>query len=173
MFCRVCCFFVKQKTAYEMRISDWSSDVCSSDLPDCAGRPIQGASATRMEDLRPLAQQQGPRAIIFDLDGTLVDSMPDIHAAVAAFLAERSNRPLDLATITGFVGNGVPVLLPRVLRAGGETHDDDAVAALSPRFLGIYGSAPSARWHTSPGVARSEERRGGEGGGRRGETRAA
>src|SRR3546814_4860619 len=32
----VCCFvslfFVKQKTAYEMRISDWSSDVCSSDL---------------------------------------------------------------------------------------------------------------------------------------------
>src|SRR3546814_18349009 len=29
----VCCFFFKQKTAYEMRISDWSSDVCSSDLP--------------------------------------------------------------------------------------------------------------------------------------------
>src|SRR3546814_10630644 len=31
------CFF-KQKTAYEMRISDWSSDVCSSDLPD-TGQP--------------------------------------------------------------------------------------------------------------------------------------
>src|SRR3546814_18699610 len=30
-FC--CVFFFKQKTAYEMRISDWSSDVCSSDLP--------------------------------------------------------------------------------------------------------------------------------------------
>src|SRR3546814_1121152 len=30
----MCCFFFKQKTAYEMRISDWSSDVCSSDL-DC------------------------------------------------------------------------------------------------------------------------------------------
>src|SRR3546814_5518266 len=29
-------FFFKQKTAYEMRISDWSSDVCSSDLPDLA-----------------------------------------------------------------------------------------------------------------------------------------
>src|SRR3546814_6820246 len=28
------CFFFKQKTAYEMRISDWSSDVCSSDLDD-------------------------------------------------------------------------------------------------------------------------------------------
>src|SRR3546814_4654234 len=37
LFFRVCCFtyfvfFFKQKTAYEMRISDWSSDVCSSDL---------------------------------------------------------------------------------------------------------------------------------------------
>src|SRR3546814_5549946 len=29
----ICIFFFKQKTAYEMRISDWSSDVCSSDLP--------------------------------------------------------------------------------------------------------------------------------------------
>src|SRR3546814_10155252 len=32
VFCSVCVFFFKQKTAYEMRISDWSSDVCSSDL---------------------------------------------------------------------------------------------------------------------------------------------
>src|SRR3546814_12368156 len=31
-------FFFKQKTAYEMRISDWSSDLCSSDLPHAAGR---------------------------------------------------------------------------------------------------------------------------------------
>src|SRR3546814_5297860 len=30
--CYLLCFFFKQKTAYEMRISDWSSDVCSSDL---------------------------------------------------------------------------------------------------------------------------------------------
>src|SRR3546814_5489923 len=33
----VCFFFFKQKTAYEMRISDWSSDVCSSDLFDDCG----------------------------------------------------------------------------------------------------------------------------------------
>src|SRR3546814_6771765 len=32
-------FFFKQKTAYEMRISDWSSDVCSSDLHYLDGRP--------------------------------------------------------------------------------------------------------------------------------------
>src|SRR3546814_8796637 len=34
MFFDTYIFFFKQKTAYEMRISDWSSDVCSSDLPD-------------------------------------------------------------------------------------------------------------------------------------------
>src|SRR3546814_7990858 len=38
MFCSyVFFFFFKQKTAYEMRISDWSSDVCSSDLPSREG----------------------------------------------------------------------------------------------------------------------------------------
>src|SRR3546814_1634043 len=36
------CFFFKQKTAYEMRISDWSSDVCSSDL-DVGAHPVAGA----------------------------------------------------------------------------------------------------------------------------------
>src|SRR3546814_6382452 len=41
-FWRLCClfclfFFFKQKTAYEMRISDWSSDVCSSDLASVLG----------------------------------------------------------------------------------------------------------------------------------------
>src|SRR3546814_3027969 len=37
-------FFFKQKTAYEMRISDWSSDVCSSDLLELAGKPIVAAT---------------------------------------------------------------------------------------------------------------------------------
>src|SRR3546814_6419654 len=37
MFCVI--FFFKQKTAYVMRISDWSSDVCSSDLPTSSRRP--------------------------------------------------------------------------------------------------------------------------------------
>src|SRR3546814_930307 len=37
-------FFFKQKTAYEMRISDWSSDVCSSDLPGLRRRAIASRS---------------------------------------------------------------------------------------------------------------------------------
>src|SRR3546814_4717924 len=38
MLCMVVYFFFKQKTAYEMRISDWSSDVCSSDLEEVVMR---------------------------------------------------------------------------------------------------------------------------------------
>src|SRR3546814_20123350 len=38
------CLFFKQKTAYEMRISDWSSDVCSSDLEDDEDVRFQAAS---------------------------------------------------------------------------------------------------------------------------------
>src|SRR3546814_10789196 len=43
----MCLFFIKQKTAYEMRISDWSSDVCSSDLQilDWAGPDFEGIIA--------------------------------------------------------------------------------------------------------------------------------
>src|SRR3546814_9903634 len=37
-------FFFKQKTAYEMRISDWSSDVCSSDLAGHQGRAYRGCA---------------------------------------------------------------------------------------------------------------------------------
>src|SRR3546814_3865221 len=38
--CSSCFFFFKQKTAYELRISDWSSDVCSSDLIDRPALPV-------------------------------------------------------------------------------------------------------------------------------------
>src|SRR3546814_6604024 len=44
----ICFFFFKQKTAYEMRISDWSSDVCSSDL-----RRISDTEAKLQVDRRP------------------------------------------------------------------------------------------------------------------------
>src|SRR3546814_3384715 len=48
MFVVCCFFFFKQKTAYEMRISDWSSDVCSSDLAYRRADP----SSDRRDDTR-------------------------------------------------------------------------------------------------------------------------
>src|SRR3546814_1832471 len=46
-------FFFKQKTAYEMRISDWSSDVCSSDLRTGGGAPVRGKILRACEGVRP------------------------------------------------------------------------------------------------------------------------
>src|SRR3546814_2541502 len=54
LFSLLCFFFFKQKTAYEMRISDWSSDVCSSDLesPSVAAQQLAAAfAATRFLDV--------------------------------------------------------------------------------------------------------------------------
>src|SRR3546814_5567882 len=45
-------FFVKQKTAYEMRISDWSSDVCSSDRSVAAVHELAGHESVTREDRR-------------------------------------------------------------------------------------------------------------------------
>src|SRR3546814_2110517 len=53
-------FFFKQKTAYEMRISDWSSDVCSSDLAADRPRPLlpRPAARPRTPDRRPAVQRR-------------------------------------------------------------------------------------------------------------------
>src|SRR3546814_14531790 len=58
-------FFFKQKPAYEMRISDWSSDVCSSDLPhacDGAGRTLRrhGAASAAARSRNAAAQMDAP-----------------------------------------------------------------------------------------------------------------
>src|SRR3546814_5486123 len=55
-------FFFKQKTAYEMRISDWSSDVCSSDLPDVDALILERHAGFVEQDMG--GQAAGPRAII-------------------------------------------------------------------------------------------------------------
>src|SRR3546814_5969067 len=60
LFCimRLCSsfFYFKQKTAYEMRISDWSSDVCSSDLIQRAREKRHGLGQVKNMDAIPLAE---------------------------------------------------------------------------------------------------------------------
>src|SRR3546814_5182026 len=65
MYCLLLCtfsfFFFKQKTAYEMRISDWSSDVCSSDL---IGIDRQRHLHYRDVGVRAQITQRHPRAVV-------------------------------------------------------------------------------------------------------------
>src|SRR3546814_2385951 len=55
-------FFFKQKTAYEMRISDWSSDVCSSDLDARFAAELQLASAA-LGDVEPRPAEDADRGV--------------------------------------------------------------------------------------------------------------
>src|SRR3546814_15991566 len=67
-------FFFKQKTAYEMRISDWSSDVCSSDLrTDRYGRPpgTRGWRVASLMEHIPWAQLYRPD-LAFNQDGSFM-----------------------------------------------------------------------------------------------------
>ena len=64
------------------------------------------------------------KAIIFDLDGTLVHSAPDIHAAANVMLAHAGRDPVTLDQVIGFIGNGIEKLVERCLRATGGVPDD-------------------------------------------------
>src|ERR1700689_2005072 len=60
----------------------------------------------------------GVRALIFDLDGTLIDSKLDLAQSVNSTLEYMGRAPLSHETIYGYVGNGAPTLVRRVLGAG-------------------------------------------------------
>ena len=57
----------------------------------------------------------GQLAVIFDLDGTLIDSAAQIHATTNKVLAGIGLGPTDQATVQSFVGNGLPTLIDRLL----------------------------------------------------------
>src|SRR3546814_18997464 len=63
----LCFFFFKQKTAYEMRISDWSSDVCSSDLPVVNSISMKEGEAAFLEHAR-LCRKYGAAAVVMAFD---------------------------------------------------------------------------------------------------------
>ena len=83
---------------------------------------------------------QGPiRAVLFDMDGTLVDTLPDITAAVNAALQELKLHALDQATIKTLIGNGPRVLSRRALDAQA-TLDGDQRLQLVETLLAGYAS---------------------------------
>ncbi len=93
-----------------------------------------------MKMLRALCGGELPRLVMFDLDGTLVDSVPDLATAVDRMLAELGREPAGVERVRQWVGNGARVLVRRALAGGldhsavGEAESDEALA----RFLDIY-----------------------------------
>ncbi len=92
-------------------------------------------------------------AAIFDLDGTLIDSAPDLAAALNLVLAMRDLEPLPVAQVRLMIGAGVPKLIERGFRARGMALDMGAIEAdfLSP-FLEYYNAHSSDLTTLYPGV---------------------
>lgn len=80
--------------------------------------------------------------IAFDLDGTLVHSVPDLHRAANALLADYGKPAIDLDTVQGFVGNGVPRLVELVAETAGLPRAPGVLRRYVSEFLGHYEADP-------------------------------
>ena len=81
-------------------------------------------------------------AIVFDLDGTLVDSAPDIAAGINHMLAEHGLGPLAVRDVERLTGEGASVLVARVLEQVGVTADETRVARDTASYLAHYRARP-------------------------------
>lgn len=98
------------------------------------------------------------KGIIFDLDGTLVDSAPDLHVAANRLMAEVGRRELALSEVTMMIGDGVPKLVERCFEATGAIPAAEDLAAHTRRFLEFYEPHAADLSVPFPGVAEALER---------------
>src|SRR3546814_5433581 len=94
-------FFFKQKTAYEMRISDWSSDVCSSDLIGLDRVPRRQRGGDRLDQFGPARRDEHPASFLAPLGEPRVAQdfhMPaDARLALPQHLRKLAHRQLHRA----------------------------------------------------------------------------
>jgi phosphoglycolate phosphatase len=94
------------------------------------------------------------RLAIFDLDGTLVDSAPDLHAALDRLAAARGLPAFARREVIGMIGDGAHVLVERALAARGQAFDLAALEA----FLADYTSHAAVETRLFPGIPEALDR---------------
>ncbi|MGE0417359.1 MAG: HAD hydrolase-like protein [Acetobacteraceae bacterium] len=75
-----------------------------------------------------------PRTLLLDLDGTLVDTVPDLAAALNRLMASRGLAPFDHPATAAMVGDGVARLVEKAFAARGRTPDATAIAEFSADY---------------------------------------
>jgi phosphoglycolate phosphatase len=98
-------------------------------------------------------QGKWPRAVIFDLDGTLVDTAPDLAASLNQALAEHDLPPHPLPSVRLMIGGGLAKLAERALTAHDTDLDDTAREAFAKRLYAIYAARPAETSRLYPGAA--------------------
>lgn len=93
---------------------------------------------------------EGIRLVVFDLDGTLIDSVPDLAAAVDGALRDMALPEVGEAAVRDWVGNGSRKLVERALHAVGA--QDMELEAAHETFLRHYQQAPCQLTYVYPGV---------------------
>lgn len=88
--------------------------------------------------------------LLFDLDGTLVDTLPDLTNALNEVLRERGYAPLAAAEVKPMIGDGMSMLLQRGFAARGA--DAAEAAAVQARFIEVYEAGASNLSRPYPGV---------------------
>jgi phosphoglycolate phosphatase len=88
------------------------------------------------------------RTLLLDLDGTLVDTVPDIAAALNRLMESRSLARFTSSEVAAMVGDGVGALLVKAFAARGRTQDDAALA----EFSADYGAHVAVASCVYPGV---------------------
>ena len=91
--------------------------------------------------------------MVFDLDGTLVDTAADIHAVLAEVMGEEGLPTPPLAAMRGMIGDGAKVLIERAFAAAGVTPDPDRLDELYALFLERYTAEPCRHSTLYPGAA--------------------
>lgn len=92
------------------------------------------------------------RALVFDLDGTLIDSAPDIAKAINHILMQDGRPPLSLDTVKTLIGDGAGVLVERAYGLSGPKPDADTLMRLTERFVEHYAALPADPDTVFPGV---------------------
>jgi phosphoglycolate phosphatase len=85
---------------------------------------------------------QPSRAIIWDLDGTLIDSVADLSAALNRLLGERGLARLPATVVRPMIGDGAARLVERAFAAAGTPLAGASLEAAVLRFLELYGESP-------------------------------
>jgi phosphoglycolate phosphatase len=94
-------------------------------------------------------------ALIFDLDGTLADTSPDLLGATNAVLAARGRNALDLAHLRHMVGFGARALIVQAMEASGAPATEAEMPALVEIFLAHYRDHIADGSRLFPGVAQT------------------